>query len=260
MRSALSLATATLALWFTTSAAAAELHFVRTDDLSSLDAARFAVTYDAEMSQRFGPAAGTEDLVRLKHRIKAGYGLTSALTASVEQTLKYKLDSAEHKLGVLVPAVRLRLSEVTSALSGLPVEPNAYLKARIRVAGRRDSSVVAGLGFLRHTGRLLGNLNLGLEATVPGSSSAAPTQVGPRYDAGLAFALSGRWLAAMEVWGHAAWVQGALFEHEHQGGPVLQWRGQTVRLGAGLSLGAANRIGQDTLWQWGGMLTATLAI
>lgn len=212
--------------------------FARVDDLSSLRAQRFYGSYAFETGRRF-LADDTTQATNLKHRFSLAWGVSSAVQLSVMQVIKHHLGE-EVRPGVLRPQVRLGLGTLLpDSVGAWPQDLSLYFAPRVRFNGRRDSSLVLGIGTRTQPVRKASGpatprrwvltANTGLEVSVP--ESADEGEVGLRYDLGAGYSVLPELLVGFETWGHATWSKSAFSEQEHAFGPTLSGFLGPARLG-----------------------------
>ncbi|MBI5487953.1 MAG: hypothetical protein HY905_11525 [Deltaproteobacteria bacterium] len=229
--------------------------FLRTDDLGTLSGGDLEANYSLESGRNF--ADPNEAEFGLRHRLHVAYGITDWLGVSVEQSLKHLLEDDALRVGVFVPEVRLSLGPLLpDSIGAWPVDLGVFFAPRIRVEARRDPSLHFGLGTNRRAaGGLQFTANLGLEITVPAADGSAPTNYGPRYDAGIGWALGGGIVLSAEVWGHAAWIDSWFLEQEHHLGPSVVFLIGPVRAGFNVAAGLRQRAAQSMYADFSGMLS-----
>ncbi len=235
-----------------------QIVFFRADALAALGAQRFAAYYGIESGKNFGDKP---EPFGIRHRLRAAYGLTEWLKLSVEQTTKHKLDTKELRIGVLAPQLRLSLRGMLGeAANRWPLDVSTYFGPRIRIMGRRDPSVVFGLGSNTFGRRLHFTVNEGLEITVPDPDERTGTNFGPRYDIGVGYELGYGFLVAAEAWGHAVWSRGGYVEQEHHAGPSVSFSYDVARIGLGGGAGFREQPGTSYRRDLRGMLRLGLEI
>lgn len=234
-----------------------EMVFPRADDLAALRGQSFWGQYGIESGKNWGDFPQP---FGIRHRIRLAYGVTDWLKLSVQQSAKNKLDTNEFRVGAFAPQLRLSLAGmIPGALDSWPLDVSTYAGPRVRIMGRRDPSVVWGLGTNTPEGPLHFTLNEGLEVTIPNEEEGTQTNFGPRYDAGVGYEVGWGFLVGAEVWGHVAWTRGGFEEQEHHAGPTFLYAYDFARFGLSLAAGFREQV-RESRQDMRGMFTLGLEI
>ena len=231
--------------------------FYRADDFAALHAMSLAASYAVESGDYLSE---TQKLFGIRHRVQAAFGVTRWLKLSAEQNMKNNGQTGELRVGVFAPQLRVTLlGMLPEPTEPWPLDVSAYAGPRLRVQGRREPSMVLGLGTNTPKGRFHLTVNQALELTRANPEKGVPSQMGPRYDLGVGYELGAGFVVIAEVWGHAAWSRGGYVEQEHHAGPSLVFNFGPARVSAGGATGWQDQAG-TTIWDVRGMLTTGLEI
>ncbi len=231
--------------------------FYRADDFAALGAQSFAADYAIESGRHYGDSQKPFGVL---HRVQAAYGATRWLKLSAEQNMKSGGEQGGLRVGVFAPQLRLTLLGMLPPSAGpWPLDVSAFFGPRYRIQGRREPSVVFGLGSNTPKGPFHFTINEALEVTRSNPDKGIESQMGPRYDLGVGYEVGAGFVPILEVWGHAAWSRGGYVEQEHHAGPSLLYTYGPARVSLGGGAGWQEQAGTK-LWDLRAMLTTGLEI